>query len=111
MREWRVLFSEFYMAHLDFQKAHQCATKLGLRNTGLEGVSTVAYECCSELHQTWLKHCSGALYVNKIGHAALATVRAVLVTQQCFQLCSDQRSIELDTVCSIHAAMQSENLQ
>ena len=30
------LFSEFHMAYLDFQTAHQCATKLGLRNTALQ---------------------------------------------------------------------------
>ena len=33
---WRVIFSGFHMAHLDFQTAHQCAAKLGLRNTGLK---------------------------------------------------------------------------
>ena len=31
-----VQFSEFHMAHLDSKMAHQCAQKLGLRNTGVE---------------------------------------------------------------------------
>ena len=39
---WRVLSSEFHMAHLYLQTAHQCASKLGLKNTA---IGHTVYQC------------------------------------------------------------------
>ena len=38
------------MAQLDFQTAYQCATKLGLRNTGLDALHTRSVKRHSRIH-------------------------------------------------------------